>query len=203
MRKNPGVVKNPKVFYDGSVFLDLSKDKDFSHNFCGRRLAKIFDMRSSLDAKIDLNKFLKYDPLEAEFSKAIVQHLYADKMWYKQLFSDEYLSSVGKAQFAAEHTRTMDAHDDFIAKRYGVSFDLVSDYVAVALSENLENYRKNNPFKEGYCSDGLLFSQKQLEDFIDEVSSMDLDKLINSSRQEKSTSGIVTCAKSWKGEGKD
>ncbi|MCL2570745.1 MAG: hypothetical protein FWE16_06135 [Firmicutes bacterium] len=105
-------------------------------------------------------------------------HLYTDERYYGKMFRGQDMQNITLQEFRSKHVITMDAHDSFVAQQYGASYDLTSPAIAKELSDNIARYRKNNPIKDNYNPDELLFSQQDLATFIDETSSVNLQALV-------------------------
>jgi len=180
IRKNPGVVKDEQAFFDGAVMADLAKDKDFTHSFFRR--TEESNMITRLREKINLEKFISNDPMDNDLSLGIALHLLTDKVYYNydKFFSDEYLLSVDLKQFQKEHGQTMVTLEPQVAALHGVSFDMTSPEVYEALVAELKSRKaatalspQEQPMKN------TIFSIENLTQFIDEVSSMDLQAIIS------------------------
>ncbi|MCL2756335.1 MAG: hypothetical protein FWE45_04785 [Firmicutes bacterium] len=180
-RKNPELVKNLQEFYDGVIIPDLTSDKDFTHYLDGKVWQS--DTMRYIKEPTDLEKFIIYDPLEKDFNLGNLLHLYTDEVYYRKMFRNQDMQNTTLQEFRGKHGQTMDAHDSFIREQYGTSFALTSPEIENTLTDNLARYRENNPIQDGYDPNELLFSQQDLQIFIEETSSVDLHAIIQQVKQ--------------------
>jgi len=177
-RKNPELVKNLQELYDGVVMPDLGLDKQFTHYLDEKDWSS--DSMRFITEPAEMEKFVLHDPLDRDLSLGILLHLYTDELYYSdKLFQPQDLENTTRQQFRTKHGKTMDVMDIFIAEQYGTSYKLTSPEIEEELSNNLAQFRKNNPVQDDVNAEELFFTSQDMEDFIEQTSSVDLQAIVN------------------------
>lgn len=98
-------------------------------------------------------------------------HLITDYLFFKECFSEEYLKSISYETFCKDLYEAYECLNDYITKKYQITID---DYKAYPS----EYY----PGKEYHK---CILKKEEIDHFINEVSSIDIDKYIKLIKKEK------------------
>ena len=184
------IEKNPKKFagtcvrdfYDGNVLPDLVHgDKDTTH--FGRR-DETKDLVKRFSEKIGLAKFLEQTNLDNCVERGKLLHLYTDWEYYNSFLPRDYVRAIDLDTFLSEHVYTFRAHKDYLIRKYGLSSEMTS--VSERLEEMFERWRKDHD-ERGVSDESvkILFNETALDEFIERISSVDLDVIAIDNRRKK------------------
>jgi len=171
---NLGKIVDEVAFYDGSVRPDLHPNKMESHY--GER-GERNDMVKRHKEKVGLKKFLQNNSIDNDELEGEFLHLYADDIYYNKMFSKEYLGSVDLSQFFEDHVYTFMKHESHLKQKYGIGHEMSS--LKPELDAAMETWLAGDyqRWGEGGPQGKLLFTQEQLDEYIEYVASVNLEKL--------------------------
>lgn len=142
----------------GTLYPDTVKNKDFSHY---TDLNRGKDIVSHLQGKVNLYNFLLEDPILNDFELGWFIHLITDYLFFDECFSREYLLSH--------------SYDEFRKDLY-FSYDCINQYITSKYNITMEDYTiYPSEFYPGREYGECLFTKEMLDDFIERVSSINLE----------------------------
>ena len=161
-------IEDEMAFYRGVVAPDLTDNKYKSH-YSGTYTD---DLRNNLANKVRLNEYLKCNEVNNEYEIGVFLHLVTDYMFYNGFFD--------------KGTTDRFTFKDFFKNLYYsydiVAEDLIENYEIDVIHEmpELEEVIVNKRKQELESIEGLenLLPMERLEQFIEEVSSVDLSKYL-------------------------
>ena len=171
--KHSGEIMDTTRFYDGNVMPDIVSDKEASHY--GKRSNGDLIKRNL--EKVGLAKFLESNSLDNDFNRGVFLHLYTDWEFYNNFLCKEYMKAVSMSDFHADIIYSGFFHDNYISKTHSVSLDMTSikdqveKVIAIWQKKDFERWGNKTDFGK------LLFSQAELDAFIERISSVDLETL--------------------------
>ena len=160
MEKNGGL--NYKEFIRGTVYPDAGENSFELHyplsNVVGEFADCVYD-------KVNLYAFLVDHPKLDDFELGYFLHLVTDYLFFRECFDREYVMKSKRDEFYKELYHTYDCLDLYLFIKYNVTEEDYSDYP--------DCYSPGIPYEECLISKGCA------DNFIERVSSIDLDRYIN------------------------
>jgi hypothetical protein len=146
-------------------------NREASHHGLTWESANSDDLVEQLKTKASLEKFLKVNNLETDINRGKFLHLYADWEFYNNFLSKKYLKSVTLERYLDDLKYTSNTYDDYLITKHKLSFSSTSrenECIQIFKMWNNENAPKSGT---------LIFTRQELDDFIEQISSVDIDKL--------------------------
>ena len=161
LEKSKILVNRNKVL-EGTLYPDTVKNKDISHY---TDLNRGKDNISHLQGKVNLYNFLLEHPRFDDFELGCFINLVTEYLFFDECFSREYLLSH--------------SYDEFRNDLY-FSYDCINRYIASKYNITMEDYTIfPNEFYPGREYQECLFTKKMLVEFVERVSSIDMDRYLS------------------------
>jgi len=176
IEKHPGKIENAQSFYDGNVMPDLVDEKGKESTHYGNRDERK-DLLKRMRNKVGLFEFLQNNKLDTDLNRGRFLHLYTDWEYYNNLLAADYLSTVCLEQFQIDHIYTCIVHSKHVRDKYSVTYCIssfekeINDAIARWRRMDIERWGDAGPQGK------LILSLEQIEDFIERISSVNLDEL--------------------------
>ena len=161
-------IKDRKKFLKGNIYPDLCLDKNKSH-FSGYIYKN--DLVKSLKNKVNIKKFIIENGINNDFDKGILLHLITDYYFYNEFFDKSYLSITSLDKFKNDLYFSLDSTDKYIKKKYNIKYEVYKLKI-------LKEFYKIRKYKYYYNNTNIITINK-LDEFINEMSLIDLDDLEN------------------------
>lgn len=165
------VIKNENSFYNGLVAPDLVNDKKISHYTTETNKN---NLEKYLLGKVRLDLYLKENKVETDFEKGVFLHLFTDYLFFNQFFKKEYIKNITYQDFVRDLYYSYEKTNDYLNKKYNIDFSIFGD----RLIKNIEKNKKEKNLKEDMKNRKLIFSEKDLDEFIEKVSSINIDEVV-------------------------
>ena len=172
IEKQKNIIKNENSFYNGLVAPDLVTDKKVSH-FTSE--TNINNLEKYLQGKVRLDLYLKENKVETDFEKGVFLHLFTDYLFFNEFFKKEYIKNITYQDFVRDLYYSYEKKNDYLNKKYNIDFSIFGD----RLIKNIEKNKKEKNLKEDMKNRKLIFSEKDLDEFIEKVSSINIDEVVN------------------------
>lgn len=172
IEKQKNIIKNENSFYNGLVAPDLVTDKKVSH-FTSE--TNINNLEKYLQGKVRLDLYLKENKVETDFEKGVFLHLFTDYLFFNEFFEKEYIRNTTYQDFVRDLYYSYEKTNDYLNKKYNIDFSIFGD----RLIKNIEKNKKEKNLKEDMKNRKLIFSEKDLDEFIEKVSSINIDEVVN------------------------
>lgn len=172
IEKQKNIIKNENSFYNGLVAPDLVTDKKVSH-FTSE--TNINNLEKYLQGKVRLDLYLKENKVETDFEKGVFLHLFTDYLFFNEFFKKEYIKNITYQDFVRDLYYSYEKTNDYLNKKYNIDFSIFGD----RLIKNIEKNKKEKNLKEDMKNRKLIFSEKDLDEFIEKVSSINIDEVVN------------------------
>jgi hypothetical protein len=160
-------INNKLAFYNGLVEPDLKEPKTVSHYSGIQDKNNLFN---HLENKVLLNNFLEKNNIENDYKKGEFLHLLTDYLFFNSYFNKDYLSKIPYDKFCKDLYYSYDFTNDYVDKKYKVAFIVHKDEIEKKIANSRKRVNMDN--KE-YTN---LLNYDELDNFIEKVSSIDLDK---------------------------
>lgn len=171
------VIKNENSFYNGLVAPDLVTDKKISHYTTETNKN---NLEKYLLGKVRLDLYLKDNKVETDFEKGVFLHLLTDYLFFNKFFEKEFIKNIDYQDFVRDLYYSYEMTNEYLNKKYNIDFSIFGDRLE-------KNIRKNKKEKELEDSDlkekKLIFSEKDLDEFIEKISSINIKELENEIRR--------------------
>lgn len=171
IEKQKNIIKNENSFYNGLVAPDLVTDKKVSH-FTSE--TNINNLEKYLQGKVRLDLYLKENKVETDFEKGVFLHLFTDYLFFNEFFKKEYIKNITYQDFVRDLYYSYEKTNDYLNKKYNIDFSIFGD----RLIKNIEKNKKEKNLKEDMKNRKLIFSEKDLDEFIEKVSSINIDEVV-------------------------
>ena len=165
------VIKNENSFYNGLVAPDLVTDKKVSHYTAETNTS---NLEKYLQGKVRLDLYLKENKVETDFEKGVFLHLFTDYLFFNEFFKKEYIKNITYQDFVRDLYYSYEKTNDYLNKKYNIDFSIFGD----RLIKNIEKNKKEKNLKEDMKNRKLIFSEKDLDEFIEKVSSINIDEVV-------------------------
>lgn len=160
-----------REFYWGSIQPDITDDKEATH--FGTR-AETRDIGKRHAEKVNPQKFLQHNKLDNAFNVAVYLHLLTDYEFYNKLLPKDYMKNCTDFSiFVRSMIHTRQVHDPYLVEKHGLSLEMSGRQELLA--ETIRGWQQDNVQNFGKVITGdLLYSQQQLDAFIEKVSSVNI-----------------------------
>ena len=165
------VIKNENSFYNGLVAPDLVNDKKISHYTTETNKN---NLEKYLLGKVRLDLYLKDNKVETDFEKGVFLHLLTDYLFFNEFFEKEFIKNIDYQDFVRDLYYSYEKTNDYLNKKYNIDFSIFGD----RLIKNIEKNKKEKNLKEDMKNRKLIFSEKDLDEFIEKVSSINIDEVV-------------------------
>ena len=165
------VIKNENSFYNGLVAPDLVTDKKISHYTTETNKN---NLEKYLLGKVRLDLYLKDNKVETDFEKGVFLHLLTDYLFFNEFFEKEFIKNIDYQDFVRDLYYSYEKTNDYLNKKYNIDFSIFGD----RLIKNIEKNKKEKNLKEDMKNRKLIFSEKDLDEFIEKVSSINIDEVV-------------------------
>lgn len=171
IEKQKNIIKNENSFYNGLVAPDLVTDKKVSHYTAETNTS---NLEKYLQGKVRLDLYLKENKVETDFEKGVFLHLFTDYLFFNEFFEKEYIRNTTYQDFVRDLYYSYEKTNDYLNKKYNIDFSIFGD----RLIKNIEKNKKEKNLKEDMKNRKLIFSEKDLDEFIEKVSSINIDEVV-------------------------
>lgn len=171
IEKQKNIIKNENSFYNGLVAPDLVTDKKVSHFTAETNTS---NLEKYLQGKVRLDLYLKENKVETDFEKGVFLHLFTDYLFFNEFFEKEYIRNTTYQDFVRDLYYSYEKTNDYLNKKYNIDFSIFGD----RLIKNIEKNKKEKNLKEDMKNRKLIFSEKDLDEFIEKVSSINIDEVV-------------------------
>lgn len=171
IEKQKNIIKNENSFYNGLVAPDLVTDKKVSHYTAETNTS---NLEKYLQGKVRLDLYLKDNKVETDFEKGVFLHLLTDYLFFNEFFKKEYIKNITYQDFVRDLYYSYEKTNDYLNKKYNIDFSIFGD----RLIKNIEKNKKEKNLKEDMKNRKLIFSEKDLDEFIEKVSSINIDEVV-------------------------
>ena len=171
IEKQKNIIKNENSFYNGLVAPDLVTDKKVSHYTAETNTS---NLEKYLQGKVRLDLYLKENKVETDFEKGVFLHLFTDYLFFNEFFKKEYIRNTTYQDFVRDLYYSYEKTNDYLNKKYNIDFSIFGD----RLIKNIEKNKKEKNLKEDMKNRKLIFSEKDLDEFIEKVSSINIDEVV-------------------------
>lgn len=171
IEKQKNIIKNENSFYNGLVAPDLVTDKKVSHYTAETNIS---NLEKYLQGKVRLDLYLKENKVETDFEKGVFLHLFTDYLFFNEFFKKEYIKNITYQDFVRDLYYSYEKTNDYLNKKYNIDFSIFGD----RLIKNIEKNKKEKNLKEDMKNRKLIFSEKDLDEFIEKVSSINIDEVV-------------------------
>ena len=171
IEKQKNIIKNENSFYNGLVAPDLVTDKKVSHY---KAETNTSNLEKYLQGKVRLDLYLKENKVETDFEKGVFLHLFTDYLFFNEFFKKEYIKNITYQDFVRDLYYSYEKTNDYLNKKYNIDFSIFGD----RLIKNIEKNKKEKNLKEDMKNRKLIFSEKDLDEFIEKVSSINIDEVV-------------------------
>lgn len=171
IEKQKNIIKNENSFYNGLVAPDLVTNKKVSHYTAETNTS---NLEKYLQGKVRLDLYLKENKVETDFEKGVFLHLFTDYLFFNEFFEKEYIRNTTYQDFVRDLYYSYEKTNDYLNKKYNIDFSIFGD----RLIKNIEKNKKEKNLKEDMKNRKLIFSEKDLDEFIEKVSSINIDEVV-------------------------
>lgn len=184
--KNNLTGNDAKEFFLGNVAVDLYSDGSEIHKRARhyykpephtRTVENLFKNR------VDFDKYFANNKVQTQFERGYLMHLIVDNFCYHEVLDLQRFISENKKGIRGRGiiVKSFDSVDAHLQKRYNLDYNMAG--VKREILECLDKWAKRNA-AQGIHSELNLFDTKaavkKLDDFIEKISSVDLDAFIAS-----------------------
>lgn len=159
-------IKNTLDFYKGTIAPDLTDNKNNTHYTAPRKDSDTMSIQ--LIKKVVLKKYLEKNDILTDYDKGVFLHLIADKIFFTEFFTKDYIDSFIGRKFLDNLYYSYDISNKYLEDKYKISMYDVLD------NETINNYIKNCINKNDDNKINVL-SLDRLDDFIENVSNINLE----------------------------
>jgi len=178
-----------RAFFYGNVYPDLGADADKSdrhYYFATRKRTSVGELTREEFGKnrIDFKKFFTCQKIKTPFEKGVLLHLIVDSKCYPAVLDMNRFYDISKKGVRPRWvvTTTFNSINDYLKQKYNIDFDMtgVKDVIQSLLAE----WEKENgeiPYVNLLDSPESI---KRLDDFIENISDINLDEFVVSIKQQ-------------------
>lgn len=152
-------------FLEGTFAPDMVKDKKVSHYSGDRDTSNLLKY---LEDKVQLKEYVKEHSLTTDYDRAYFLHLVTDYLFFTAFIDKDYLKGVTYQAFCKDLYYTYHVLNPYLIKHYSLN-SVVLDSLTGEIKRAQKE--KNTDGTEGIS----LVTPEQLDSFIENVSSIDLD----------------------------
>ena len=163
-------IKNVRDFYKGVVAPDLSVNKIESHYtyFTNKSNLELY-----LNKRIGLKEYLNNNIVNNDYEYGVFLHLLTDYIFFTSFFDKEYIKNIDINIFNNDLYHSYDNTDNYINTKYQIDYTYLKKDIDKAIARS----RKNK--KTSYENGKDILPIEKLDNFIEEVSNINLDEYIN------------------------
>lgn len=169
-------VRETDELYRGAVAPDLVDNKSISHYSGKQDNTKLIEYLAN---KIGLYDYLKNHTLDNDYEIGVFLHLVTDYLFFNHFIDKSYLGKVMYADFCKDLYTSYDITNDYLLKKYEIDFGELRE----TLESNISKSRKDK--KTENSTGNTIFSNEQLDSFIEYVSNIDLKQYEEKIRKAK------------------
>lgn len=171
------VIKNENSFYNGLVAPDLVTDKKISHYTTETNKN---NLEKYLLGKVRLDLYLKDNKVETDFEKGVFLHLLTDYLFFNKFFEKEFIKNIDYQDFVRDLYYSYEMTNEYLNKKYNIDFSIFGD----RLEKNIRKNKKEKKLEDSDLKEKkLIFSEKDLDEFIEKISSINIKELENEIRR--------------------
>ena len=171
------VIKNENSFYNGLVAPDLVNDKKISHYTTETNKN---NLKKYLLGKVRLDLYLKDNKVETDFEKGVFLHLLTDYLFFNEFFEKEFIKNIDYQDFVRDLYYSYEMTNEYLNKKYNIDFSIFGD----RLEKNIRKNKKEKKLEDSDLKEKkLIFSEKDLDEFIEKISSINIKELENEIRR--------------------
>lgn len=171
------VIKNENSFYNGLVAPDLVTDKKISHYTTETNKN---NLEKYLLGKVRLDLYLKDNKVETDFEKGVFLHLLTDYLFFNEFFEKEFIKNIDYQDFVRDLYYSYEMTNEYLNKKYNIDFSIFGD----RLEKNIRKNKKEKKLEDSDLKEKkLIFSEKELDEFIEKISSINIKELENEIRR--------------------
>ena len=171
------VIKNENSFYNGLVAPDLVTDKKISHYTTETNKN---NLEKYLLEKVRLDLYLKDNKVETDFEKGVFLHLLTDYLFFNEFFEKEFIKNIDYQDFVRDLYYSYEMTNEYLNKKYNIDFSIFGD----RLEKNIRKNKKEKKLEDSDLKEKkLIFSEKELDEFIEKISSINIKELENEIRR--------------------
>ena len=171
------VIKNENSFYNGLVAPDLVNDKKISHYTTETNKN---NLEKYLLEKVRLDLYLKDNKVETDFEKGVFLHLLTDYLFFNKFFEKEFIKNIDYQDFVRDLYYSYEMTNEYLNKKYNIDFSIFGD----RLEKNIRKNKKEKKLEDSDLKEKkLIFSEKDLDEFIEKISSINIKELENEIRR--------------------
>lgn len=157
--------KHENLNYDkviaGTLYPDATEDKDKSH-YTDKNRGN--DNISHIRGKVNLYSFLKEHKNIDDFELGWFLHLVTDYLFFEECFTNEYLQK--------------NSYEDFCKDLY-FAYNCLNSYISYKYNITKEDYKSYpSEYYTGIPYQKCIFSKNMIDNFIERVSSINIDNYI-------------------------
>ena len=171
------VIKNENSFYNGLVAPDLVNDKKISHYTTETNKN---NLKKYLLGKVRLDLYLKDNKVETDFEKGVFLHLLTDYLFFNKFFEKEFIKNIDYQDFVRDLYYSYEMTNEYLNKKYNIDFSIFGD----RLEKNIRKNKKEKKLEDSDLKEKkLIFSEKDLDEFIEKISSINIKEIENEIRR--------------------
>lgn len=171
------VIKNENSFYNGLVAPDLVTDKKISHYTTETNKN---NLEKYLLGKVRLDLYLKDNKVETDFEKGVFLHLLTDYLFFNKFFEKEFIKNIDYQDFVRDLYYSYEMTNEYLNKKYNIDFSIFGD----RLEKNIRKNKKEKKLEDSDLKEKkLIFSERDLDEFIEKISSINIKELENEIRR--------------------
>lgn len=169
-------IENKEDFFMGSIAPDLVKDKSISH-YTGVRNKE--NLPEFLYRKVRLDEFLKNEKIDSDYKRAMFLHLVTDFVFFNKLLDKEYIENTVYDDFMQDLYYSYNVTNDYLENKYNIHSLNLDEIMNNNIKNTLSRMNIDNTFGKN------ILPEDKLENFIEEMSNLDLDMYIKKIKSEK------------------
>lgn len=171
------VIKNENSFYNGLVAPDLVNDKKISHYTTETNKN---NLEKYLLGKVRLDLYLKDNKVETDFEKGVFLHLLTDYLFFNKFFEKEFIKNIDYQDFVRDLYYSYEMTNEYLNKKYNIDFSIFGD----RLEKNIRKNKKEKKLEDSDLKEKkIIFSEKDLDEFIEKISSINIKEVENEIRR--------------------
>ena len=163
-------IEDKEAFIEGSIAPDFVKPKEISHYTIPVQTEALWD---HLEAKVDLNRFLKENKIKTDYDKGVLLHLVTDKIFYTEFYSKEFIENTNYHQFTENLYTSYDQTNEYLEEKYHI---ILKKELAERIDKEIEGSKKYQKVSDKAGKNILPLDK--LDAFIERMSNMNLEEYI-------------------------
>ena len=161
LEKNPGI--DSASFLSGTIYPDAMRDNKAITHYTIK--VSTDSLKKHLINKVNLYNFLQDHKNMNSFELGWFLHLVGDYIFFTECFDEEYIDKVDYKDFCHALYYSYDCTNKYLWGKYSLTMDDLTEYPG-EYYPGFPEYRK------------CILTIEQVENFIDKVSSIDINKYI-------------------------